>query len=73
MSPLNNKLIKRKRKELNMTQGDLALQIGYADKSMVCRLESGQLDDIPLSKAIELSNVLQVEINDLVRGAYKED
>lgn len=36
--------IKDRRNELGLSQGDLARLIGYRDKSMVSRVESGQVD-----------------------------
>ena len=38
------KNIKARREELNMTQGQLAEKIGYADKSMIAKIEKGQID-----------------------------
>lgn len=36
--------IKRLRNELGMTQTELAHLVGYADKSMIARVEAGQVD-----------------------------
>ena len=36
--------IKRLRKELGITQTELARMVGYADKSMIARIEAGQID-----------------------------
>lgn len=71
MAALNGSLIKMRRKELKLSQGELAEMLGYADKSMVSRIETGKLDDIPLSAVVKLSNVLQMEINNIVVGGYK--
>ncbi len=38
------KNIKRRREELEMTQAQLAEKIGYADKSMIAKIEKGQVD-----------------------------
>lgn len=36
--------IKKRRKALGLTQTDLALKLGYADKSMIAKIESGNID-----------------------------
>lgn len=69
---INRQLIKKKRIGLGYSQYDLAIRAGYADKSAISRIESGKLKDIPLSKAIRLSNVLEIEMNDLVKGGYHD-
>lgn len=69
---INRKLIKKKRLELGYSQEDLAIRTGYADKSMISRIENGQVADIPLSKALRLSLILEVEIQDLAKGGYRE-
>jgi len=38
------KNIKKRREELEMTQGQLAEKAGYADKSMIAKIEKGQVD-----------------------------
>ena len=38
------KNIKMRREELGMTQGQLAEKAGYADKSMIAKIEKGQVD-----------------------------
>lgn len=68
---INRRLIKKRRKELGMSQTDLALAIGYKDKSIISRIESGKVKDIPLTKAVLLSRVLRIEIQELVKGGYK--
>lgn len=44
-----HKNIKSRRKELKMTQSDLAKKLGYADKSMIAKIEAG-LVDLPQSR-----------------------
>lgn len=44
-----HKNIKARRKELKMTQSDLAEKLGYADKSMIAKIEAG-LVDLPQSR-----------------------
>lgn len=36
--------IKERRKLLGLTQGELAKMVGYADKSMIARVEKGEID-----------------------------
>ena len=47
------KNIKSRRIELNMTQSDLASKIGYADKSMIAKIEKGVIY-LPQSKLLHL-------------------
>ena len=49
--------IRNARKELQLTQDELAKMVGYADKSMVARVESGQID-LPYSKILSFSKAL---------------
>ena len=51
------KNIKSRRIELNMTQSDLASKMGYADKSMIAKIEKGVID-LPQSKIIAFAKVL---------------
>lgn len=52
--------IKKTRKEKGMTQTELAEKSGYADKSMIARIENGQID-LALSKLDSIANALNVE------------
>lgn len=45
------KNIKNRRKELGMTQSELAKKLGYTDKSMISKIENGSID-LPQSKII---------------------
>lgn len=49
--------IKDRRKELGMTQGELASKMGYKDNSAIARIESGE-NDIPQSKVTKFAEVL---------------
>lgn len=69
---INRRLIKKKRLEMHMSQTELALAIGYTDKSIISRIENGKVKDIPLTKAVLLSRVLKIEIQELVKGGFKE-
>ena len=50
--------IKARRLELGMTQTELAEMMGYADKSIISKIESGKVD-ITQSKIMKFSGVLQ--------------
>ena len=65
---IKGNVIKHQREKLNMTQDELAIACGYKDKSSICKLEKGQLIDIPLSKAILIAKVLKLELMDIVKG-----
>ena len=53
------KRVKDRRKELGLSQLDLALKIGYKDKSSVAKIELGERD-LPRSKIVEIANALSV-------------
>lgn len=59
------KNIKSKRIELNLTQSDLASLLGYADKSMIAKIEKGAID-LPQSKIMAFSKVLHIEPGELM-------
>lgn len=59
------KNIKARRNELNMTQIDLAEKLGYADKSMISKIEKG-LVDLPQSKILAFAEVLKVTPGELM-------
>lgn len=53
------KRIKTMRKMRGMNQTELAIKCGYADKSMIARIESGQID-LSLSKLQSIARALNV-------------
>ena len=59
------KNIKARRNELRMTQIDLAEKLGYADKSMISKIEKG-LVDLPQSKILAFAEVLKVTPGELM-------
>ena len=63
---INGELIKQKRLERGLSQNELAALCGYADKSAICKLESGIFEDVPLTKAIKIAQVLKIKPTDLV-------
>ena len=50
--------IKKQRQQLNLTQTELAQKLGYADKSMIAKIEKGQVD-LPQSKIIAFADALE--------------
>lgn len=59
------KNIKARRVALDMTQTELAHILGYADKSMIAKIEKG-LVDLPQSKIIAFAEALRVTPGDLM-------
>ena len=59
------KNIKSRRLELGMTQTDLARELGYADKSMVAKIEKG-LVDLTQSKIIAFASALKTTPSELM-------
>ena len=57
MSTLASRISNR-RKELSMTQEELAKKLGYKTKSTICRIETGD-NDIPLNKVDAFAEALQ--------------
>lgn len=64
MSTLGQRM-KSRRKELKLTQADLAAMLGYKDKSTIAKIESGT-NDITQSRAWEIANALQMPISYLM-------
>lgn len=59
------KNIKSRRIELDMTQSELAKRLGYADKSMIAKIEKGNVD-LPQSKIIAFAKELQLTPSELM-------
>ena len=59
------KNIKKRRKELDMTQTELAKKLGYTDKSMISKIENG-LIDLPQSKIMAFADALSIPPGDLM-------
>lgn len=57
--------IKARRLELGLTQTELAQKMGYADKSMIAKIEKG-LVDLPQSKIIAFAKVLDTNPGNLM-------
>lgn len=57
--------IKKLRKLKKWTQEELALRMGYSDRSTIAKIETGNVD-IPQSKIIEFAKVFGVDPGDLM-------
>ena len=55
-----------------MTQTDLALKMGYADKSMIAKIEKGNVD-LPQSKILAFANVLETTPGELMGWDYETE
>lgn len=66
------KNIKRRRQQLKMTQTDLALKMGYADKSMIAKIEKGNVD-FPQSKILAFANALETTPGELMGWDYETE
>lgn len=64
--------IKRRRKELKMTQDELAKLTGYSGKSMIAKIEAGQVD-ISQSKIVEFAKALKTTPSDLMGWDDEDD
>lgn len=56
MSTIGNNIL-QKRKELGMTQEELAKRLGYKSKSTINKIEMG-INDVPQSKIVKFAEVL---------------
>jgi len=59
-------LCKLRRKELNLTQGELAEMAGISAQSTVCRIEKGELN-VPFTSLLGLEAVLRIPLLELTR------
>ena len=59
------KNIKSRRIALGMTQSELAEKAGYADKSMIAKIEKGSID-LPQSKIIAFAEILDIDPGELM-------
>lgn len=57
--------IKTRRIAMGMTQSELAEKAGYADKSMIAKIEKGSID-LPQSKIIAFAQILEVDPGELM-------
>ena len=64
------KNIKTRRTELGLTQSELAEKLGYADKSMIAKIEKGCVD-LTQSKILSFANALETTPADLMGWEYE--
>ena len=60
--------IKRRRFELNMSQGELAKLMGYKTRSTIAKIESGE-NDITIDKLQKIAQHLETTLEDLIIGS----
>lgn len=56
--------IRNRRIEMNLTQEELALKVGYKSKVSISRLETCR--DIPIKKLKPIADALQITVNELM-------
>ena len=59
------KNIKNRRKELGLSQEELAKMVGYTDRSSIAKIESGDVD-LPQSKIVAFARALDISPGDLM-------
>lgn len=64
--------IRQLRKERGWSQAELAEKVGYADKSMISRIENGKID-LKLPQLEEFAKVFGVPSSELVGDVGEED
>ena len=64
--------IKRKRLELDMTQGELAKKVGYKSKSTITKIENGT-NDITQTKVVQLAHALNTTVAYIMGWEEEED
>lgn len=60
-----NKNIKKLRKELHLTQEELAKKVGYSERSIIAKIEKGE-SDVPLKKIPLFAKALGVTPSELM-------
>lgn len=66
------KNIKKRRQQLNMTQSELAKKLGYADKSMIAKIEKGTID-LTQSKILAFADALETIPEELMGWEEKNN
>jgi transcriptional regulator with XRE-family HTH domain len=62
--------IRERRKQLGLTQQELATKVGYTDRSTIAKIEAGKID-IPQSTIVALAKALECSPGDLM-GIHEE-
>lgn len=63
--------IRKLRKLNNWTQEELSIRMGYTDRSMIAKIESGKVD-ISQSKILEFAKIFGVNAGDLMGSVEDE-
>lgn len=63
--------IRNRRKELGMTQAELASKVGYSDKSMIAKVEGGKVN-LSQAKIFAIASALQTSPSELNGWVVKE-
>ena len=69
--PPSSRLLTSRRKELSLTQAELARRIGYKNSNFISMLESGA-SIIPLEKTSAIATALELEAKSLAAMLLKE-
>lgn len=59
--------IKKRRKELHMTQKELAAKCGYTDHTTITKMENGQVD-VTFGRLKMIAEALDTTVIDLIMG-----
>lgn len=70
--PTIGKLIATRRKELGLSQDDLAKKMGYATRSAINKIESG-VNDVPTRNVIKFAQALDTTVQYLMGMEDKEE
>lgn len=62
--------IRERRKQLGLTQQELATKVGYTDRSTIAKIEAGKID-IPQSTIVALAKALECSPGELM-GTHEE-
>lgn len=62
--------IKNRRKELGLSQEELAKRVGYKGRSMIAKIEAGKMD-LQLSKVYKIADALEIGHKELLFGEKK--
>lgn len=63
--------IRMRRKELGMSQMELASKMGYTNKSTISKIESGD-NDISQSNLLKFATVLETTVGNLLKGTSQK-
>lgn len=62
-------IIRRKRKELGISQKELSEKLGTSQQT-ISRIEKADIENIPCSLLVKLANIFDIPIDVLVYGDY---